>query len=80
MSSVYTVCIYSLRIYIQFALVVFMNKFSLFHNLHVADTPQTASAMIYIASLHRKRFVYTISLNQPKYTVDDQNSARQEIF
>jgi len=32
--------------------------------------------MIYIASVHRKRFVYTISLNKPKYTVDDQSSAR----
>jgi len=31
--------------------------------------------MIYIASVHRKRFVYIISLDQPKYTVDDQGSA-----
>jgi len=52
------------------------NIFSLFHNSHVADTPQTNSVMIYIASVLRKRFVYTISLNQPKYTVDDQSSAR----
>jgi len=29
-----------------------------------------------VGSLHRKRFVYIISLNQPKYTVDDQGSAR----
>jgi len=33
------------------------NKFSLFHNSHVAETPQTTSVMIYIASVHRKRFV-----------------------
>jgi len=52
------------------------NKFSLFHNSHVADTPQTTSVMIYIESVHRKRFVNIISLNQPKYTVDDQGSAR----
>jgi len=54
------------------------NKLSLFHNSHVADTPQTTSVMIYIASvgLHRKRFVYIISLNQPKYTVADQGLAR----
>jgi len=39
------------------------NKFFLFHNSHVADTPQTTSVMIYIASVHRKRFVYIISLN-----------------
>jgi len=52
------------------------NRFSLFHNSHGAETPQTTSVMIYIASVHRKRFVYLISLNQPKYTVDDQGSAR----
>jgi len=51
-------------------------KLSLFHNSHVADTPQTTSVMIYIASVRRKRFVYIISLNQPNYTVDDQGSAR----
>jgi len=32
--------------------------------------------MIYIASVYRKRFVYIISLNQPKYTVDAQGLAR----
>jgi len=44
----------------------------------MAETPQTTSVMIYIASVHRKRFVYMyiISLNQSKYTVDDQGSAR----
>jgi len=51
-----------------------IKKISLFHNSHVADTPQTTSVMIYIASVHRKRFVYIISLNQ--HTVDDQGSAR----
>jgi len=51
---------------------------SLFHNSQVADTPQTTSVMIYIASVHRKRFVYIISLNQPKYTVDGQGSARPD--
>jgi len=45
----------------------------------VADTPQTTSVIIYIAPVHRKRFVYIISLNQPKYTVDDQGSARLDL-
>jgi len=54
------------------------NKICLVHNSHVADTPQTTSVMIYIASVHRKRFVYIISLNQPKYTVDGQGSARPD--
>jgi len=54
----------------------FKKNFFLYHNLHLADTLQTTSVMIYIASVHRKHFVYIISLNQPKYTVDNQGLAR----
>jgi len=52
------------------------NNLSLFHNSHVVDTSQITSVMIYIASVHWKRFVRIIISNQPKYTVDDQGLAR----
>jgi len=40
--------------------------FASFHIHHMWLTTAATSVMIYIASVHRKRFVYIISLNHPK--------------
>jgi len=34
--------------------------------------------LVYMAPVHRKRFIYIISLSQPKYTVDNQGSAKPD--
>jgi len=62
------------RLFVFYFLIIIFRFISLYHMwLATAAT----SVMFYIASVHWKRFVYVISLNQPKvYTVDDQSSAR----
>jgi len=42
------------------------NNISLYFVYHISLTVAVSSEMFYIASVHRKRFVYIISLNQPK--------------